>query len=669
MKVRGRLAARWMISGITSVILTWAVTLHPAIAQQVSLSGRLQVAWGDPSPDSRSEPVQAFAIIDDQDEWTPIVLNETLTRSFGGLQALQGKRVKVIGEMVHATYEGSHARPFADIQARSVEFEIPEGAGAATAEMPSSAVTGSQPWATILCRFSDSIGVTPHDVGFFNTLMGSSYLGHYWRELSYEQFNLTGSAVFGWYNLPHPRSYYVNDTGANLSRLKDDCTAVADTDVFFPNFAGINLVFNDTLDCCSWGAWGLRLDRDGESKSYGMTWIASWGHTQSLLAHEMGHGFGLPHSSGPYSVSHDSSWDVMSRRIGTCASSDAVYGCVAPHTIAYHKNMLGWIPFSRTYVHTVGSSHTITLERIAQPVSDDYLMAQIPIGGSRARFYTVEARYFAGHDENVPGEAVVIHDVDITRSRSAQVVDPDDNGDPNDSAAMWTPGETFTDSANQISVTVDAATATGFQVTITSFTSAPYVLTVTTAGTGSGIVTGDGIACPGDCAEVYNGGAVVTLNATANPGSLFVGWSGDPDCADGRLTIDTDKNCTATFASATGPDLIGTWSSVSQSCHRDRCTLRGDVQVVNQGDATAHASRLRIFLSDDAVLDPNDDTVLEGLRIRKLRLGRATMHKVKVRLRRRITASGKYLFAVVDALDRIAELDETNNLSMTGPIP
>ena len=51
--------------------------------------------------------------------------------------------------------------------------------------------------------------------------------------------------------------------------------------------------------------------------------------------------------------------------------------------------------------------------------------------------------------------------------RAAQVVDGDNNGDPNDAGAMWTPGETFTDAANGITVTVDAQTATGFQVTIT----------------------------------------------------------------------------------------------------------------------------------------------------------------------------------------------------------
>ena len=27
-----------------------------------------------------------------------------------------------------------------------------------------------------------------------------------------------------------------------------------------------------------------------------------------------------------------------------CPPYDPVYGCVGPHTIAYHKDILGWIP-------------------------------------------------------------------------------------------------------------------------------------------------------------------------------------------------------------------------------------------------------------------------------------------------------------------------------------
>jgi hypothetical protein len=55
-------------------------------------------------------------------------------------------------------------------------------------------------------------------------------------------------------------------------------------------------------------------------------------------------------------------------------------------------------------------------------------------------------------------------------------VDPDNNGNPNDASAMWTPGETFTDAANGIEVKVTGATANGFGVTINpSDTTAPRI--------------------------------------------------------------------------------------------------------------------------------------------------------------------------------------------------
>ncbi|HXJ79786.1 MAG TPA: hypothetical protein VMS64_14030, partial [Candidatus Methylomirabilis sp.] len=165
---------------------------------------------------------------------------------------------------------------------------------------------------------------------------------------------------------------------------------------------------------------------------------------------------------------YDSRWDVMSDIWDNCPPYDPQYGCVGPHTISYHKDLLGWIPAVQKYVPAPNSSRTITMERLGQPTSTtNYLMAQLPIGASTTQFYTVEVRRFAGYDTKLPGEAVVIHKVDTTRSdRNAQVVDTDGNGNPNDSGAMWLPGETFTDSTIGATVTVNAQTATGFQVTI-----------------------------------------------------------------------------------------------------------------------------------------------------------------------------------------------------------
>ncbi|GEM_PF-696937 len=119
---------------------------------------------------------------------------------------------------------------------------------------------------------------------------------------------------------------------------------------------------------------------------------------------------------------------------------------------------------------------------------------------------------------------------------------------------------------------------------------------------------------------------------------------------------------------AVGPDLTGTWSPVSQSWRKGRYTLRGTVRVVNQGTTTSAASRLRIFLSDDAVLDP-EDALLKDSKIKKRKPGQGKTKELKVKLGEGVSAAGKYLFAVVDALNRVAETNEANNTPMTGPIP
>ena len=76
-----------------------------------------------------------------------------------------------------------------------------------------------------------------------------------------------------------------------------------------------------------------------------------------------------------------------------------------------------------------------------------------------------------------------------------------------------------------------------------------YSLTVAKTGTGSGSVTSSpaGIDCGADCNETYDDGTVVTLTASPITGSTFVGWSGDPDCNDGQITLTADRSCSAEF--------------------------------------------------------------------------------------------------------------------------
>jgi hypothetical protein len=93
-----------------------------------------------------------------------------------------------------------------------------------------------------------------------------------------------------------------------------------------------------------------------------------------------------------------------------------------------------------------------------------------------------------------------------------------------------------------------------------------YDLTVTKTGDGSGTVVssipvGD-IECGTDCSETYSVVTVVTLEATADPSSFFVGWSGDgincPGTGSCDVTVDQQVNVHAEFASSQKQLDIGT---------------------------------------------------------------------------------------------------------------
>ena len=57
-------------------------------------------------------------------------------------------------------------------------------------------------------------------------------------------------------------------------------------------------------------------------------------------------------------------------------------------------------------------------------------------------------------------------------------------------------------------------------------------------------MSGPGIACGTDCFEDYEEDTPVTLVATADVTSMFVGWSGGCD-GQGQVSMTTDKTCTA----------------------------------------------------------------------------------------------------------------------------
>lgn len=534
-----------------TVLITFALLLFGASrgGAQSTLQGSFHLAWGDPR--DRALPSRLlYMLTDDQGVTHRLDIDARQLGGFEFLRKMNGSRVSIQGVEIQPS-RAPRAGSTPELRVNAIAPLEPAVRGFRSS-VAGALQTGSKPYITILCRFADAIDVTPHDPSYYaNWLTAPGYpnLDDYWQELSDGRINLAGSRVVGWYNLSSTQASYGSDLNLDLQRMLEDCTRAADSDVDFTLYAGVNMQFNLSMTA-SWGGGGV-LRLDGLNRVISATWMASWANRQTY-GHEIGHSFGLPHSSGPYANSYDSGWDVMSGGAGYDSAVDAYVGT---HTIAYHKDLLGWIPAARKYVAQPGTRQTITIERSARPpASGNYLEAEIPISGSTGYYgykYTVEVRQFYGYDRFVPGEAIIIHRVEPDRDRAAQVVDTDNNGNPNDAGARWLPGMTFTDAAEGVVVRVESRTAAGWVVTIDRTGSVQ--LTVQFNGTGS--VSGDGgfgsecdFLRSTTCTRIFPVNSTVHLTATPLLGFAFLGWqddcSGTGSCT---LLMDRNRSVTANF--------------------------------------------------------------------------------------------------------------------------
>jgi hypothetical protein len=311
----------------------------PIEGQAWSQAGWFSIIWGD---GSEGETQERYTLTDDAGQTTTLVMDETLAQSLGGALSFDRKYVSV---------EGVSAAPSSDqgtstiVNVSSISLAPAPGAEAQD-EGAFPAVTGNKPWISIMCKFSD-YATEPKNLAYFNGMYANSSPGldHYWREQSYNLLDVAGSGSYGWVWLPHTEVYYnptLTTGGTDLTLLANDCIAAADAGVYYPSYSGINMMFNTNFDRgYAWG--GSRyMTLDSVTKTWSTTWEPPWAYSDiSVIQHEMGHGFGLPHSSGMYGNTYDNAWDVMSQDRYNCTYGS--YGCVAQGTISYHKALEGWI--------------------------------------------------------------------------------------------------------------------------------------------------------------------------------------------------------------------------------------------------------------------------------------------------------------------------------------
>lgn len=465
-------------------IVAWAMWgvagIDGAHAQTIE-QGLLQLEWGDPPRVSPGQPrlsprFNAHLV---KDDGTRIVLDPAQARlAAGDLYALANRRVAVSFDAPGRVMSAAPA-----IKAIVPADRVVQGAPAMAASgrvMASAPVSGNTRWVTLMCKFGD-IATEQKALAFFQSQYGEAVgqLGHYWREVSYGKIDLSGSSAYGWFTLPQPRSFYVTQENgkdkADLKKLFADCGAAADATVDFGSVQGVNMMFNGDLDGFAWGGSSCAPLEGRTNFCTRVTWNPPWSFNNlAPLAHEMGHGYGLPHSnnSDGDDDTYDNPWDVMSDGWSN-AVRDATYGARPKHINIFQRHRLSWvnaarqlvIPYGNTatrqvdldFAHLPGSVNTQMLVLSLSPQPDPYATV----------VYTLEARKPEGAYEGaLAGTAVILHKLE--RSGTAYSIDADTPAanTSNNEGSMFKVGERWVTPDGSHAIRVDAVTATGFRLTV-----------------------------------------------------------------------------------------------------------------------------------------------------------------------------------------------------------
>ncbi|MBO0512258.1 M6 family metalloprotease domain-containing protein [Streptomyces beijiangensis] len=322
---------------------------------------------------------------------------------------------------------------------------------------------------TLMIDFPDAPGAGPAARRFREFFPQTS---DWYRTSSYGRLDYRAETpIPGWLRMPHPFASYGIERGApydpGYRDLAQDIVTAADSRVDFSAYDLINVLATpnagpsalDTVLSVTFSGNDEAPVADGVSLA-NMSFVysrqddgsGSFGSTgYRVLPHENGHTFGLPDlytNEGGGSVGH---WDIMSEDWG--ANNDM---------LGWHKWKLGWLLPSQVRCFSRPGIRDLTLAPMAAPGGTK--LGIVPLAGESG--YVAEVRTRAGNDAAVckPGVLIYRVDSDVDTGRGPVTVadsTPDSGGCTRQanvqaelSDAPYGVGETFTDRANALRITV-----------------------------------------------------------------------------------------------------------------------------------------------------------------------------------------------------------------------
>lgn len=268
-------------------------------------------------------------------------------------------------------------------------------------------MTRQTPWAILACKWSDmpneAKSISFLEQMFTKSGRGTQNMVDFFDDNSYGNVDTGDSKVFGWLTLPKKWGDY-KGSGANPQGRQDLMNWARQAAIG----AGIDLTpfFNVVVCMNATSTQGTDLFGGGSGVACDTNVLQA-----SVIAQEMGHGYGLDHSRQDGSTAeYKDRWDVMSTWDSCFMAPHEDYVLIGPGLNAANMAGRGWLDGQRVWSSgTTSFNTTIQLRPLHRRDLPGFLAA-------RLGDYFVEFRTRDRWDAAIPRSAVLVHRFEDNRS-------------------------------------------------------------------------------------------------------------------------------------------------------------------------------------------------------------------------------------------------------------